>query len=202
MASNCVNPVIRLKHDDPIAWLALVRQTLIKHDGFIMPASKDLKVNVKVLTRWRRENTSLFEDIPYPGRNSGHRPHFENHARIQHEIANSLTYTEAGKKLGYTRSHISFMANKYNWKLGVERKNMIVIKVEVWPGGNEKRATEIARGTLANDLTGTEEKGNYVAEFISKEGILRGRVTGLERKQNSIWRTIRHALEHVLEKVS
>lgn len=38
---------------------------------------------------------------------------------------------------------------------------MIVVKLELWPCGDESRATEIGRTYIANDGTGTLERGDY-----------------------------------------
>ncbi len=37
---------------------------------------------------------------------------------------------------------------------------MIVVKIELWPGGSEKRAKEIGR-TYINNVGGNYERGNY-----------------------------------------
>jgi len=53
---------------------------------------------------------------------------------------------------------------------------MIVVKIELWPHGNESKAREIGRCNIWNDGTGTKERGNYKAElkhagiYYGKEG--------------------------------
>lgn len=40
---------------------------------------------------------------------------------------------------------------------------MIVVKIELWPFGKKEMAQTIGCVTIANDGTGTHEKGNYIA---------------------------------------
>jgi len=47
---------------------------------------------------------------------------------------------------------------------------VIVIKIEMWPGGDEKKAFPLASGIIFNDATGTPESGNYVGELRDKSG--------------------------------
>jgi hypothetical protein len=51
---------------------------------------------------------------------------------------------------------------------------MIVIKVELWPLGDESAKREIASGKIWNDGTGDHSTGNYDAEFteLHPEGSL------------------------------
>lgn len=51
---------------------------------------------------------------------------------------------------------------------------MIVVKIEVWPMGIEERARPIGNITIANDGTGDEEKGNYLAA-LSHAGFYYGK---------------------------
>lgn len=46
---------------------------------------------------------------------------------------------------------------------------MIVVKIELWPGGDEVQARELERVCIYNDGTGTLEFGNYVG-FIPLQG--------------------------------
>lgn len=56
---------------------------------------------------------------------------------------------------------------------------MLVIKIELWPGGDEDLAQELHRGYIWNDATGTLDKGNYQAQFLEK---------GKKLKGKSIWK--------------
>jgi hypothetical protein len=40
---------------------------------------------------------------------------------------------------------------------------MITVKVELWPHGDEERATEIGRMYIANDGSGSVDRGDYIA---------------------------------------
>jgi hypothetical protein len=42
---------------------------------------------------------------------------------------------------------------------------MLIIKIELWPFGDESLARTIAVGAIANDQTGTPKEGNYVSVF-------------------------------------
>lgn len=46
---------------------------------------------------------------------------------------------------------------------------MIVIKVELWPGGFESLKQTLGTGVIFNDGTGTKSRGNYVAKFIRRD---------------------------------
>ena len=64
-----------------------------------------------------------------------------------------------------------------------------MIKIEVWPGGDESRATEMHRGYIWNDGTGTTEHGNYCARFNRK---------GDKGKRIEAWRTAK--IDHFARK--
>ena len=46
---------------------------------------------------------------------------------------------------------------------------MLVIKIELWPFGNEAASRSLGEMRLWNDGTGTAESGNYVAQLDGKE---------------------------------
>lgn len=78
--------------------------------------------------------------------------------------------------------------------------NMIIIKVEIWPFGDESAAREIARGKIINDGTGNKELGNYNAEFYEwpwQGPVLGDRVEGHYRK-SSVWLLIKKALKEII----
>lgn len=71
---------------------------------------------------------------------------------------------------------------------------MIVIKIEIWPGGFEQYAKELYRGFIWNDATGTPEKGNYKVELNKKGQKIKGKgvwkswsFKGFERKKLLAW---------------
>jgi len=68
---------------------------------------------------------------------------------------------------------------------------MIVVKVELWPYGSEDMARTLGTAKIANDGTGSQDCGNYVAELY-KESLdarpwKRVKVKGFARLQNSVW---------------
>jgi len=45
---------------------------------------------------------------------------------------------------------------------------MIVVKIELWPFGNESKSRELGRAYIANDGTGDLERGNYTVAVCRK----------------------------------
>lgn len=45
---------------------------------------------------------------------------------------------------------------------------MIVVKVELWPFGQEELAKTLGVATITNDGTGTQDSGNYVAQLFKE----------------------------------
>ena len=58
---------------------------------------------------------------------------------------------------------------------------MVVIKIELWPKGNENKAREIGRMRVINDGTGNAQLGNYSVE-MDHAGIYYG-------KRKNPWKT-------------
>jgi hypothetical protein len=72
---------------------------------------------------------------------------------------------------------------------------MIVVKVELWPHGNQSRARELGALIIANDATGTPERGNYRFSFSKLRGkVHAGTVRGFPRKSYSVFRLIKLCL--------
>lgn len=68
---------------------------------------------------------------------------------------------------------------------------MIVVTVELWPGGNKKLAEHLGTARIWNDCTGTKTMGNYQA-VLSKRGMpdstwKGGSVQGFPRKRLLAW---------------
>lgn len=68
---------------------------------------------------------------------------------------------------------------------------MIRVTVELVPHGDESRARVLARGTIANDGTGTLRRGNY-RYSLSQQGRLNtatreGAVTNFPRLSKNVW---------------
>ncbi len=66
---------------------------------------------------------------------------------------------------------------------------MVVVKVELWPGGDESQAKTIGVAKVVNDQTGDEVASNYLVElshsgsYFGRPGVWKqGRVTGYRRQ--------------------
>lgn len=46
---------------------------------------------------------------------------------------------------------------------------MLVVKIELWPFGNEAASRQIGEMKIWNDASGDSETGNYVAQLDGKE---------------------------------
>lgn len=76
---------------------------------------------------------------------------------------------------------------------------MLVIKMELWPFGDETKAQEIARCNIANDATGDEDTGNYnIALFNGKRRWKRGRVERFPRRLLEGWDLLYRGLHNLL----
>ncbi len=70
---------------------------------------------------------------------------------------------------------------------------MIVLRVEVWPDGDQKRAREIGVVEIANDETGTADRGNYSVRRKrghapdTLPGAAGCYVTGFDRTRRTAW---------------
>ena len=88
---------------------------------------------------------------------------------------------------------------------------MIVIKVEMWPGGNPNRAQEFTRAYISNDVLTTVKTagcaGDYTAQFhggiwgrednarLMKRVWKTGTVRGFDRVRRGVWDLIYQALQ-------
>ena len=79
---------------------------------------------------------------------------------------------------------------------------MLVVKIELWPGGWEDRKKEIGRLVIVNDGSGTKNRGNYRTLLMrrgTKNTVLReGRVGNHSRLSKSVWNLVHKALESVM----
>jgi hypothetical protein len=66
---------------------------------------------------------------------------------------------------------------------------MIVVRIELWPGGDKNRSQLLGVGVIANDGAGSTIEGNYKYQIFGKKNVpLRaGKVTGFPRKQLLGW---------------
>lgn len=76
---------------------------------------------------------------------------------------------------------------------------MLVIKIELWPGGDQKRAKTIGIGKIGNDATGDCSTGNYNATLFSEDKTLwkKGRVEGFPRKLTA-WDLLYRVLKNLV----
>lgn len=82
---------------------------------------------------------------------------------------------------------------------------MLVVKIELWPFGQEEKAEEIGRMYVSNDGSGTRKRGNYDAEVCRKGTTERpasggtatrtGRVEDYPRQSYNVWRLVTRALK-------
>ena len=76
---------------------------------------------------------------------------------------------------------------------------MIVVKIELWPLGDDKRAKEIGRLLIHNKGDSpTPTRGNYGVRLLRKgsKRILRtAEVLDYPRQSYSVWKLLRRALE-------
>lgn len=63
---------------------------------------------------------------------------------------------------------------------------MLVVRVELWPGGREDEATEIGRAALAN-LTPTADVADYIAVALDARGWGTQRIVRRHRRDAGLW---------------
>jgi len=73
---------------------------------------------------------------------------------------------------------------------------MVVIKVELWPMGNEAAARPLAEAHIANDGSGDMDTGNYWVKLFKRRGGIwrQGTVTGFPRRRLGEWDLLFRAL--------
>lgn len=76
-----------------------------------------------------------------------------------------------------------------------------MIRVEIWPHGDNSRARVLGQATISNDGTGTKGVGNYkVTLWRQKAGVWRsGVVTKFPRLRLGIWDLLYRALRATVE---
>ena len=69
---------------------------------------------------------------------------------------------------------------------------MIVVTVEMWPGGRKRDKRMLGRALIANDGTGSDNTGNYSYKLYDKAGrkYKSGKVVGFRRKAQIAWRLL------------
>ena len=74
---------------------------------------------------------------------------------------------------------------------------MIVVKLEIWPYGDESLARTIGQMRIHNDGTGSLSRGNYEYQLLGKKGKLmsRGSVRHYARNAQHPWNLILKVLD-------
>jgi hypothetical protein len=85
---------------------------------------------------------------------------------------------------------------------------MLCIKIELWPFGDEDSSREIGRMYVANDGSGTVDRGNYDV-WVCRKGTTerppngtytrKARVKDYPRKSYTVWRLIKRALTNAFD---
>lgn len=77
---------------------------------------------------------------------------------------------------------------------------MIVIKVELWPFGDESRAKTLGQGHIYNDASGSSTRGNYKVRLFDAAGRQwkQGEVKNFPRKRLLGWDLLYRALENLI----
>ena len=73
---------------------------------------------------------------------------------------------------------------------------MIVLKIEMWPRGEEAKAYPLGSAHIWNDATGTASTGNYGFKLFRKDGrqYRDGVITKFPRKRLLVWDLLFRAL--------
>ena len=73
---------------------------------------------------------------------------------------------------------------------------MIVINVELWPHGDEKKKKSLGTMVIKNDGTGTNDRGNYEFSLRGKGGrpMASGGILDWPRNRFHVWQLIHRVL--------
>ena len=77
---------------------------------------------------------------------------------------------------------------------------MLKITIELWPHGRQVNKPITWSGTIINEGSGTETKGNYRAFFSNRNGrgAWRGSfLQGFPRKRDNVWKLLRDLLNNI-----
>jgi hypothetical protein len=81
---------------------------------------------------------------------------------------------------------------------------MIVVKIELWPYGNEAKKTEIGKMSIINDGTGSKSLGNYDVKVFKETNLNKIwrqiKLLNFPRKQFGIWELIELSLHEILNR--
>lgn len=72
---------------------------------------------------------------------------------------------------------------------------MLVVKLELWPFGDEKSAAEIGRAEIVNVTPGDGDTADYEYKVFDDEGnMAAGKVSGWWRKHNPAWHLVQRVI--------
>ncbi len=76
---------------------------------------------------------------------------------------------------------------------------MIVVTVELWPGGSNVGRKTLGRCIIANDGTGEDYRGNYTFTLSGKRGgtLRDGEVKAFPRRRKDVWSLLMLCLKEV-----
>ena len=77
---------------------------------------------------------------------------------------------------------------------------MLVLNLEVYPGGKQRQRRKIGQAIITNDRTGDLLSGNYQAVFAHDGKPLRSAVVGFPRKDSDAWELVYRALRNYYER--
>ena len=79
---------------------------------------------------------------------------------------------------------------------------MIVLKLELWPGGDRSRSKLLGLVTIVNDGSGTVTSGNYLVTIFKRNSVetvwKRFKLYNYPRKSANQWELVRRALQIAL----
>jgi hypothetical protein len=77
---------------------------------------------------------------------------------------------------------------------------MLVVKIELWPGGDERSAKMLGIGKIVNDGRGCEKRGSYYFTLRTVRRVWAiGRVEGFARKSRNAWELLHLCLKAAIE---
>lgn len=77
---------------------------------------------------------------------------------------------------------------------------MLVVRIEIWPHGDQSRRKTLATGKIANTGTGTLTRGNYRVTLLDAAGRpwRAGSVENFPRKRLLAWDLLYRALKNLV----
>lgn len=79
---------------------------------------------------------------------------------------------------------------------------MLIIKIELWPHGDCSRSRELGRVAIANDGSGSLDKGNYKVVCLSKNGkraLRSGTVHNWSRRSRFVYELVAEGIKNAFK---